>query len=256
MISGVFDPVLRARVEAQMERGNASKRAREVARIIFENGSCTTTDIANLGYDHPPRAVGDLRDAGINVEKRMEQYVEQPSGVTKRRARYFISGTTEGKQSRHPFSKRLTDEVKASGHCEVCGALPPLQIDHRIPFEIGGERFPHQAEDFMPLCPSCNRSKSWACEHCPNRAVKDISVCSTCMWASPKNYTHVATQQVREFRGTLYDRDDIERFDEQHPNVPEVLSEYMKRVDEGTQESLTDHNHDDNNQSHLRDQGE
>lgn len=114
----------------------------------------------------------------------------------------------------------------------------------------------HHVEDFMPLCPSCNRSKSWACEHCPNRMVKDISVCKACMWASPKNYTHVATQQVREFRGTLYDHDDIRRYDEQHPDVPEVLSEYMKRVDEGTQAPLTDHHQENDNQSHLQDQGE
>ena len=244
-----FDPALRARVEAQMERGHASKRAHDVAHIIFENGSCTTTDIESLGYKHAPRAVGDLRDAGIEVSKTMEQYVEQPSGAKKRRARYFISGTTDGKVSRHPFSRAFTQVVKVSGHCEVCGALPPLQIDHRVPFEIGGERFPHQAEDFMPLCPSCNRSKSWACEHCPNREVKDIAVCKACMWASPKGYKHVAMQQVREFRGTLYDLDDIRRYDEQRPDVPEVLSEYMQRVDEGTQEPLAEHLRDSSKQS-------
>ncbi len=239
-----------------MKRGHASKRAYKVARIIFDNGSCTTTDIESLGYKHAPRAVGDLRDAGIDVSKTIEQYVEQPSGVKKSRARYFISGTTDGKVSRHPFSKTLTQAVKASGHCEVCGAFPPLQIDHRVPFEIGGERFPHHAEDFMPLCPSCNRSKSWACENCPNREVKDIAVCKACMWASPKDYKHVATQQVREFRGTLYDRDDIRRYDEQCPDAPKVLSEYMRRIEEETQESFADHLQGSGKQSDQIEQGE
>ena len=245
----IFDPVLKANVEAQMNRGNASKRARRVARIIFKNGSCTTTDIANLGYRHPPRAVEDLRDSGVEVSKKMEQYIEQSSKAAKRRARYFITGTTSSKKSRHPFSKKLIVAVKAQGHCEVCGALPPLQVDHRVPFEIGGERYPHHVEDFMPLCPSCNRSKSWACEHCPNRTVKDIAVCKTCMWAFPSHYTHVATRQVREFRGTFYNPDDIRRYDEQRPDVSMVLSKYMRRTEEGARQSLSDCHRDGNLQA-------
>ena len=49
----------------------------------------------------------------------------------------------------------------------------------------------------MLLCGSCNRSKSWTCEHCPNWTAKDTQVCGTCYWAYPQNYSHVATVQMR-----------------------------------------------------------
>lgn len=187
-----------------------------------------------FGYKHSPRAVGDLRDSGVNVVKVMERYTDPDTGTDKRRARYSIAGVTAGKVSRHPFSKKTTDAVKASGHCEVCGALPPLQVDHRVPFEIAGETYPHVVAELMPLCPSCNRTKSWECEHCPNRSVKNTSVCKSCMWASPERYQHVATRQVREIRATLNNADDIRRFDELRPDVQTVLSAYMKDVEQGT----------------------
>lgn len=234
MTSNQFDPHLRTLVEAQLNRGNASKRARRVANVIFQHGSCTTTDIERLGYKHPPRAIGDLRDAGITVTKEMEQYEDESSHAQKPRARYYIVDIAEGRTSRRPFSKRLVQAVKATGHCEVCGAYPPLQVDHRIPFEIGGERYPHHAEDYMPLCPSCNRSKSWSCEHCPNWRTRDTSICKTCFWASPEDYTHVATRQIRLVRGVLSNSDDIRRFDEQKPDIVKVLSKYMSDVDHPT----------------------
>jgi hypothetical protein len=50
----------------------------------------------------------------------------------------------------------------------------------------------------MLVCRSCNRAKSWSCEHCPNGEVeKKPSVCQTCYWAHPDNYQHIATQQLR-----------------------------------------------------------
>lgn len=237
---------LRALVVAQMNSGNASKRARDVAEMILTKGSCTTSDIEALGYKHSPRAVGDLRDSGVNVVKVMERYTDPDTGTDKRRARYSIAGVTAGKVSRHPFSKKTTDAVKASGHCEVCGALPPLQVDHRVPFEIAGETYPHVVAELMPLCPSCNRTKSWECEHCPNRSVKNISVCKSCMWASPERYQHVATRQVREIRATLNNADDIRRFDELRPDVQTVLSAYMKDVEQGTLSPL-DHSNQSGN---------
>jgi hypothetical protein len=50
----------------------------------------------------------------------------------------------------------------------------------------------------MLLCGSCNRSKSWPCEHCPNwREVKKTAVCECCYWAHPESYNHVATKDIR-----------------------------------------------------------
>ena len=76
-----------------------------------------------------------------------------------------------------------------------------LQVDHRIPYEVAGEgsgseRDPKQ---FMPLCGTCNRKKSWSCEHCANWVAgpEHAKICKRCYWASPDRYVHIALQQVR-----------------------------------------------------------
>lgn len=75
-----------------------------------------------------------------------------------------------------------------------------LQVDHRVPYEISGD--PLNAEqnslDFMLLCGSCNRAKSWSCEHCPNRSDKKSSkICKSCYWANPTDYVHIALKEIR-----------------------------------------------------------
>lgn len=50
----------------------------------------------------------------------------------------------------------------------------------------------------MLLCGSCNRAKSWSCEHCPNwREVKSPDVCKTCYWGNPECYKHLALRKIR-----------------------------------------------------------
>jgi hypothetical protein len=53
----------------------------------------------------------------------------------------------------------------------------------------------------MLLCASCNRAKSWSCEHCINWQQKDVAVCGYCYWANPNHYQHIAT--IDERRLTL-----------------------------------------------------
>ena len=73
-----------------------------------------------------------------------------------------------------------------------------LQIDHRVPFEIAGESETMLADEFMLLCGSANRAKSWSCEHCENwKSLKDREICLSCYWAYPENHTHIAMQQLR-----------------------------------------------------------
>lgn len=67
-----------------------------------------------------------------------------------------------------------------------------LQVDHRIPYEIGGEHDEKDIDYYMLLSPSANRAKSWTCEHCENWERKDSSFCLHCFWAHPENYEHVA----------------------------------------------------------------
>lgn len=224
-----ISPDQRALIEEQLDRGGASKRARLAVELIFELGSCTTSDLEERGYSHPPRALGDVRDAGVVLGKKMESYEDPRTGTKKRRGRYFLTGDVQDRQSRKAFSKKLTNAVKASGHCAVCGATPPLQVDHKIPFEIGGETYPHVVAEFQPLCPSCNRAKSWDCEHCGNWTVRDKEVCRDCMWASPEDYRHVAMKQVRQVRVTLEDPEDIALFDEVRPDVEQIIREYLRK---------------------------
>ena len=75
-----------------------------------------------------------------------------------------------------------------------------LQIDHRVPYEVGGdeESVEQNPDDFILLSGSANRAKSWSCEHCENwQTLKDKKICLSCYWAYPEDYSHVAMRQVR-----------------------------------------------------------
>lgn len=50
----------------------------------------------------------------------------------------------------------------------------------------------------MLLCGSCNRAKSWSCEHCENwKEAKKAEICLDCYWGSPEHYSHIATNEMR-----------------------------------------------------------
>lgn len=74
-----------------------------------------------------------------------------------------------------------------------------MQIDHRIPSEVGGDPAgAPDVEDYMLLCASCNRAKSWSCEHCRNWTTDHLlKVCRVCHRASSKDYEHIALELVR-----------------------------------------------------------
>lgn len=86
-----------------------------------------------------------------------------------------------------------------------------LQIDHRIPYEIAGERgFPeNDTSIYMLVCATCNRAKSWSCEHCPNWRTKALNSCRACYWVNPLDYTHIALREVRRV-AIFWDEDEIE----------------------------------------------
>lgn len=75
-----------------------------------------------------------------------------------------------------------------------------MQADHRVPYEICGDEidFQKNTHDYMLLCSSCNRSKSWSCEHCENwQTAKDKEVCLNCYWGMPENYDHITLEKIR-----------------------------------------------------------
>jgi len=121
-----------------------------------------------------------------------------------------------------PFPKALKDRlISVRGEvCTVCRSEWEgryLQIDHRIPYAVIGDTdfdpLDLHTEDFLLLCSSCNRSKSWSCEHCQNFSeVRDRSVCESCYWASPDQYSHIALSEARRLV-VVWEGSDVEMYD-------------------------------------------
>jgi hypothetical protein len=173
------------------------KRAAAARDMLLKHGTVTTAELNDLGYDHPPRAIADLKDVGVTVTKRMIQV----NG--RRMAQYSLVdtiGSTERNRKNLPKKFREALYLQYDYRCAICGGhytARELQVDHRIPFRISGDPDVPAPENFMPLCGSDNRAKSWTCEHCTNGLVKDPDMCSDCYWASPDEYTHIAGQEER-----------------------------------------------------------
>lgn len=181
-----------------------AKRAKTVIDHILNHGFITTEELSDIyGYDHPPRAARDVREEGIPLVtfrvtgshgRKIAAYrFGEPSNVK--------SGRSGGRQTWPKKFKESLVELHGS-RCGICSTIfKPryLQIDHRVPFEIAGDpKVGMNVEDFMLLCGSCNRAKSWSCEHCRNWTTDHlIDVCQTCYWAVPEGHAHIALEIIR-----------------------------------------------------------
>lgn len=178
-----------------------AKRPRTVIEHILKHGSVSTEELRDLyGYSHAPRAARDVREQGIPLR------TIKVTGSDGRKIAAYEFNLDENLQNnkaggRRTFSKKLKDDLLAAfgSKCAVCHQSYEaryLQIDHCIPYEVAGDNASDgtKPEDFLLLCGSCNRAKSWSCEHCSNRKP---TVCSNCYWAAPMNYKHIATEQAR-----------------------------------------------------------
>jgi len=181
-----------------------NKRAKVVIEHILKHGQVTTEEIESYGYKHPPRAARDVRELGIPLETFRVSAADGRSIAAYRFG--DRSQVRAGKLSgRRVFSKELKRDLTATcgSKCAVCldeYEERYLQIDHRVPYEIAGDAAsePLSRDIYMLLCGSCNRAKSWSCEHCPNwLGAKDAGACLSCYWASPHHYTHIALQAIR-----------------------------------------------------------
>ena len=80
-----------------------AKRPRTVIDFILEHGSVTTEQLNDLGYEHPPRAVADVKDHGIPIVS-----TRVPGSNGRKIARYEFgdpSGLQSGMVGRSPISK-------------------------------------------------------------------------------------------------------------------------------------------------------
>ena len=181
-----------------------AKRPKTVINHIIEHGFVTTEELSEIyGYDHPPRAARDVRELGIPL------VTFRVTGSHGRKIGAYKFGDPTKAQSdrlsgRKPWPKEFKARLIAhyGSRCGICSMTCNsryLQIDHRVPFEIAGNPTgDFKLQDFMLLCGSCNRAKSWSCEHCENWVEGHlIKTCRSCYWATPGKYTHIALKPVR-----------------------------------------------------------
>lgn len=176
-----------------------AKRPRTVIGHIIEHGFITSQELKDVyGYNHPPRAVRDVREYGIPIET---YRIIGSDGRSIAAYRFgdlsSVRNITAKSAGRTVLSKTLKNALieKYGSRCFVyLEAMneSELQIDHRVPYEIGGECTEADVDNFMLLSPSANRAKSWTCEHCDNWVKKDISFCVRCFWAHHEDYDHIA----------------------------------------------------------------
>jgi len=181
-----------------------AKRPRTVIQHILQHGFITSQELKDLyGYNHPPRAVRDVREHGIPIDT---YRIEGADGRSIAAYRFGNPDTATNRLSksagRTALSKALKQALieKYGSKCFVYFEIMDdslLQVDHRVPYEICGEQNEQNIELFMLLSPSANRAKSWVCEHCENWARKDVAFCVQCFWAYPENYEHIAGKQQR-----------------------------------------------------------
>jgi len=199
-----------------------AKRARTAIDHIIKHGSVTTEELQNIyGYDHPPRAIRDVRECGIPIKTL--RVLSEKTGRKIAAYRFdspdkIVHGRIGGRKVfPKKFRKAIIDHYDSRDAITGERYEPRyLQIDHRIPYEVAGESVADagQIDAYMPLSASSQRAKSWSCEKCQNwKADRNQTVCKSCFWASPEHYTHIAGEEIRrvdiEWRGAevaVFDR--------------------------------------------------
>ncbi|HUY33217.1 MAG TPA: HNH endonuclease signature motif containing protein [Pirellulales bacterium] len=180
-----------------------AKRARTVIQHILKYGEITSEDLKEkYKYHHPPRAIRDVREQGIALDKFP---AKDSAGRAIAGYRFADPSKSQGRilTGRKLLSKSLKVEIlhRDGSKCAACSTAYDaryLQVDHRVPYEVQGDSPGATADEFMALCGSCNRAKSWSCEHCENWLTsKDPNVCLTCYWGNPTSYTHIALAPIR-----------------------------------------------------------
>ncbi|MBU1628355.1 helix-turn-helix domain-containing protein [bacterium] len=221
-----------------------AKRPKTVIEHIRKHGHITTEELKNIyGYNHPPRAARDVREQGIPLDT-----FKVTSSDGRKIAAYRFGDPRKSRSSklsgRTVLSKHIKEKLIEKYGCKCFIYLEKmdeheLQIDHRIPFELAGDKeFDETKIDaFMLLSSSANRAKSWSCEHCENWiSLKKSEICSDCYWAFPENYNHIAMKQIRRV-DILWQGQDIEQYEELkkqslvlEKDIPQFIKEIVEKA--------------------------
>ncbi len=220
-----------------------AKRPRTVIQHILAHGYVTSQELKDTyGYNHPPRAIRDVREYGIPIVT-----YRVPGKDGRSIAAYKFGDPSEAKDPLSKSSGRTAlSKALKQALIEMYGPIcfvylekmdeAVLQVDHRVPYEIGGECDEYDVEQFMLLSPSANRAKSWACEHCQNWERKDADLCLRCFWAHPEDHDHVAGR-FEKMISIIFTGDEIEVYDKlirlagektAQETIKKILREYLR----------------------------
>lgn len=222
-----------------------AKRARTVIDHILEHGIITNEDLSQTyGYDHPPRAIRDVRENGIPLIT--HRIVSQQTG--RKIGAYTFDSLDNVKKGRiggrKAWPKKFKEDLltKYGSKDAFTGEeLQPryLQIDHRIPYEVtGNDAALDDLGQFMLIDASSQRAKSWSCENCKNlNEIKEIEICQTCFWAFPNNYKHVAMEEERRLSMSWRGDEETSSFDliaqkakEEKMSIQEYVKNLLKKL--------------------------
>lgn len=220
-----------------------AKRPRTVIQHILEHGHITSQELKDTyGYNHPPRAIRDVREYGIPI---VTYRVQGSDGRSIAAYKFGNPGDTKNPLSKSSGRTALSKTLKQAlieKYGSICFIYlekmdeASLQVDHRVPYEIGGEHDECDIEYFMLLSPSANRAKSWTCEHCENWGKKDVKFCLRCFWAHPEDYDHVAGC-LEKVVSILFSDNEIDDYNKlislagektAQETIKKILHEYLK----------------------------
>jgi len=220
-----------------------AKRARTVIQHIIKHGFITSEELKDTyGYDHPPRAVRDVREHGVPIiTYRITGNNGRSIAAYKFGDPSDVSNNLSKTAGRTVLTKALKQALIAKYGSKCFIYLENmdeaiLQIDHRVPYEIDGEQDDKNVDVFMLLSPSANRAKSWTCEHCENWIKKDRDFCIRCFWAHPENYDHVAGKYEKVIT-IVFTGNEIEDYQKlielagektAQETIKKILREYLK----------------------------
>lgn len=219
-----------------------AKRAKTVIDHVLKHGHITTEELKETyGYNHPPRAVRDVVEQGIPMER---YRVTDKQGRSIAAYRFgdlsqIKSGRLGGRTAFPKAFKQKLIETYGS-KCGICNTQYEsryLQVDHRVPYEVAGDSEGElDVAAFMLVCGSCNRAKSWSCEHCDNwRSQRLMKLCQTCYWANPAEYSHVALRLIRRLDVAWTGDKEVQEHDtllelskQADQNLPDFVKEVLR----------------------------
>jgi hypothetical protein len=140
-----------------------NKRARFVLDSIVRDGSVSTIQLKEAGYDHPPRAARDAVELGFALTR-----VNAKRGDGQTIAAYvFDERELDPKLTgRVVLAKKERDAIieRKGSKCNLCGAAHNIQVDHRIPFQVAGESQRDEADPYQLLARISHRRIVDLCE--------------------------------------------------------------------------------------------